>query len=165
MTLRLVLMRHAKSDWSSPGGADRDRPLNARGERAAQALGDWLRAHGYLPDLVLCSSARRTRQTLAGLALDAETRLDDRLYNADPATLLSVIRAAGHAGCLMVIAHNPGIAWLAERMLATPPAHPRFGAYPTGATLVADFDASGWSHIEPGTGRTIDFTVPRDLAG
>ena len=158
-------MRHAKSDWHSGARTDHDRPLNPRGERAAQALGEWLHARGYLPDLVQCSSARRTRQTLSGLALDTETRVMDRLYNADPGMILAAIRTAGRAGCLLVIAHNPGIAWLAETMVSAPPAHPGFGAYPTGATLVADFDTADWAHVTPGTGRVVDFTVPRDLAG
>uniref|UniRef100_UPI0035189862 SixA phosphatase family protein n=1 Tax=Nioella sp. TaxID=1912091 RepID=UPI0035189862 len=60
---RLILMRHAKSDWSL-GQPDAARPLNARGQRSAEAMGDWLREKGYLPDQILCSSAQRTRETL-----------------------------------------------------------------------------------------------------
>ena len=66
MTLQLILMRHAKSSWDDPAAADFDRPLNGRGRRSAKALGHWLRQRGWLPDRVLCSSARRTRETLDG---------------------------------------------------------------------------------------------------
>ena len=60
-TRRLILLRHAKSDW--PDVPDRDRPLAKRGRRDAPKIGRWLREHGYLPDIVICSDARRTRQT------------------------------------------------------------------------------------------------------
>ena len=60
---RLILTRHAKSDWDDPLLADHDRPLNARGRRSARLLGDWLASRGYEPEEVLCSTAARCRQT------------------------------------------------------------------------------------------------------
>ncbi|SDO60219.1 phosphohistidine phosphatase [Lutimaribacter pacificus] len=160
--MRLILMRHAKSDWSSGVTRDHDRPLNARGLRAARAMGDWLRAQGYLPDRVLCSTATRTRETLDGLRIDAPVSFETGLYHASPDTMLRILHEANGQNVLM-IGHNPGIAELAEALVATPPDHPRFFDYPTGATLVVDFQAADWSAVAAGRGASVDFVVPRDL--
>ena len=66
--MRLILIRHAKSSWANPGQGDHARPLNPRGRRAATAIGGWLADKGYVPDLILCSDAQRTRETTAGTA-------------------------------------------------------------------------------------------------
>ncbi len=163
MTFRLILMRHAKSSWDSPGLDDHARPLNDRGRRSAAALGDWLRAKGYLPDQVLCSSAVRTQETLDGLRLDAAA-VDhlSALYHAGPDAMLHVLNGATGLSVLM-LGHNPGIAAFAHLLLHARPRHARFDDYPTGATLVADFDAPGWDSVDWRTGRTADFTVPADL--
>lgn len=156
-------MRHAKSDWGTPALADHDRPLNDRGQRAAQALGKWIQARGYQPDLVLCSSALRTRQTLAGLDLDTDTHFERALYDADRAQLLSALKSARDATCVLMIAHNPGIGDLAAHLVRARPAHSRFDDYPTGATLVCDFDVSTWSDITARGGDAVDFTTPKDI--
>ena len=93
---RLILMRHAKSDWNHPGLGDHDRPLNARGIASATALGDWLRAKDYIPDAVLCSSAERTGQTLLGLALPdgVPTTFTRTLYLAEAPQMLEQLRTA-----------------------------------------------------------------------
>lgn len=160
--MRLILMRHAKSDWSSFATRDHDRPLNARGARSARAMGDWMRGHGYLPDRTLCSTATRTRETLAGLQIDAPVSYEKALYHASPDTMLHVLRGAT-GNTVLMIGHNPGIAELAEMLVRTPPHHPRFFDYPTCATLVADFDASDWTQVSPGGGNPVDFVVPREL--
>ncbi|SFR06668.1 SixA phosphatase family protein [Poseidonocella sedimentorum] len=155
-------MRHAKSDWSS-GDADHDRPLNSRGRLAAGALGDWLTGRGVLPDEILCSSARRCCETLAGLALDAPAKLQKRLYLAGPSTMFDALTAA-NGNAVLMIGHNPGIADFAMSLVTRPPKHTRFSDYPTGATLVLDFDIASWDALMPGTGRVVDFIVPRELA-
>lgn len=160
---RLILMRHAKSDWSFEQ-ADFDRPLNPRGRRAAPALGTWLRAQGALPDQVLCSSAARTRETLDLLDLDAPTHFDRALYLAEPDRMLDALRHA-KGDCVLMLGHNPGIGQLAHDLLRAAPTHPRFDAYPTCATLIAQFELDNWSDLEPGSGDTLAFTVPRDLIG
>lgn len=159
---RLVLMRHAKSDWSHEL-VDHDRPLNGRGRRSAEALGNWLRGNGYLPDAVLCSTARRTRDTLDRLNLpEAQTRFERRLYHAPPQTMLDVLKEASGDTVLMV-GHNPGIAGFAVDLVASPPAHPRFADYPTCATLVVDFALEEWDMLKTGTGAARAFTIPREL--
>jgi len=159
---RLILLRHAKSSWASAGLADHDRPLNARGRRAASAVGEWLRQEGYVPDLVLCSTARRTRETAELLRLDSEVGTLSELYHAEPAAMAGVLRRSGNAGCVLMVGHNLGIAAFAASLVERPPAHPRFLDYPTAATLVADF-ASGWADLRAGTGAVVDFIVPADL--
>ena len=159
---RLILMRHAKSDWSG-GARDHERPLNPRGYRAAVKLGDWLREQALLPDQVFCSSATRTRETLAGLELpeETETHFQRGLYLATHHNLLAAMRTAT-GETLLMIGHNPGIGWCAAEIVAEMPGHPRFGQYPTGATLVADFDVP-WHEVDWGKAIARHFVVPRDL--
>ena len=162
MTRALILMRHAKSSWDDPLLDDHDRPLNKRGRKSAQALGDWLRAQEYLPDQTLCSSSTRTRETLSGLALDTDTHFTEALYHAGAQTLLNQLQTATGAYVLM-IAHNPGIADFAERIVQAPPDHARFYDYPTGATLVARFDIDNWAEATWHSAIAEDFIIPRAL--
>lgn len=158
---RLVLTRHAKSDWDDPALADIDRPLNARGGRSARELGDWLASRGYEPEEVLCSPSVRTRQTWdevarAALAVLPEVRFVDSLYQAAPEDLLAALREAT-APTVMVIGHNPGIGGFAASLPASPPLDPEFRSYPTAATLVVDFQIDDWAEVEPGQGSVMDF--------
>lgn len=162
MTRTLILMRHAKSDWGSPGLPDHARPLNTRGAGDAPVMGDWLRHQGHLPEEVLCSTAIRTQQTLSGLALDAPVRLLPALYHADPDTMLDALQAAS-GDCVLMLGHNPGIAAFAADLVAKHPDHPRFDDYPTSATLVVTFDIHDWTALRYGTGRTLAFAIPADL--
>ncbi|QPM90759.1 SixA phosphatase family protein [Pseudooceanicola algae] len=161
---RLILMRHAKSSWGDPTLDDHDRVLNPRGRRAAKALGLWLRDRGYLPDVALVSSAARTQETFDRLGLGPSVvhRCLPQLYHAGPARLMQGLRS-GSGATLLLVAHNPGIAEFAERILTDAPAHPRFADYPTGATLVADFPAPDWASVDFGGAIPVDFIVPRDL--
>ena len=112
---RLVLKRHAKSDWGDPALPDHARPLNERGRRSATALGDWLRAMGALPDQILCSSSERTQETCARLNLPLAPELHDALYLAEAPDMLRVLRGATGSQVLM-LGHNPGIAEFAARL-------------------------------------------------
>ena len=160
---RLILMRHAKSDWSDLTASDHERTLNARGRTSADALGNWLRAQSITPDHVLCSDAARTCETLARLSLgDVATTTTRALYLAEPDVMLSKLRAC-EEDCILLIAHNPGCGMLAEMLLNNPPTHPAFYSYPTGATLIADFEITSWREVRIGTGITTGFIVPRDL--
>lgn len=162
--LRLILMRHAKSDWNHPHLGDHDRPLNKRGAASAKALGAWLRSKGYQPDQILSSSAERTGQTCAGLALpdDIPVTFTRALYLAEPETMLEVLRAAT-GRCVLMLGHNAGIAEMAERIVQAPPQNTRFADFPTGATVVVDFEAEFWNAIGWHQGQPIDFVIPREL--
>ncbi len=160
--MRLILMRHAKSDWSSMDQPDKARTLNARGQKSARAMGDWLRAHGYVPDLVLCSSAARTRQTLDLLALSSKVEFADALYLADQEEMLNCLSDAT-GQCVLMVGHNPGIAEFAIDLARETPDHPQFYNYPTCATTVFDIEADNWAELKQGCGTVLDFTVPRDV--
>jgi len=122
--LRLIIMRHAKSSWTDKKLDDFDRPLTRRGKEAAPLIGQALAAKNILPELVLCSPARRTRDTLK-LTLDAmavrpQVTCEDQLYsfgNGD--SYLKVISAQKMVNPLMVIGHNPSAQNLALRLLGS----------------------------------------------
>ena len=179
---KLVLLRHAKSAW--PDVPDHERPLARRGQRDAPVMGRWLRAAGHVPDQVLCSTARRARETwqLAQAELDAAPPVgfDDGVYWVSAVQLLDLIRRAPTAvRTLLVVGHDPAIAELALRLTATTsPAH--LGAvsdaapaamldrmrakFPTAAIAVFEF-AKNWDQLGPGTARLTHFVIPRDLPG
>jgi phosphohistidine phosphatase len=168
MTHRLLLLRHAKSSWDDASLPDHDRPLAKRGRRAAERIGAHLRSLALLPDLVLCSSARRTRETLERLALEGvESRVDDRLYGASDGEILSRIRdVSADVETLLVVGHNPGMQDLAIELSRSDPAEPadrlREG-FPTGAIAVFDVDGP-WTELTPGRARLASVLVPRKLA-
>ena len=166
MALTLILTRHAKSSWSDPTIDDFDRSLNQRGRNAAPAVASWLVARGYLPDIVLVSGARRTVETWQRMApVMPETATMESmpaLYHAGSDIILGVLKAQTPP-TVALIAHNPGIAEFAERIVKSPPKHPSFQRYPTAATMVIKFDEASWSQIGWGQGKVLDFTVPRDL--
>ncbi|WP_321829806.1 SixA phosphatase family protein [Thalassovita sp.] len=163
MSLKLILMRHAKSDWNDPLQSDHERGLNPRGQASAKALGDWLRGNGYLPDLLLSSDATRTRETWAGLVLEAEERFLRGLYLAPSIAMLEVLKQAGDAATVLMLGHNPGIADFADTLAAGHPGDADFDRYPTCATTVYQFEADSWSEVGPGMGQILNFTIPRRL--
>jgi phosphohistidine phosphatase len=127
-----MLLRHAKSDWSDEGLLDVDRPLNARGKKAAPEMALWMRKHHWMPDRILCSTAKRTRETLERMQEawqktdpawnpNLGARLVERLYLAPPQTMLEeAMAAASDVQSLLVIGHNPGIEMLATRLSDEP---------------------------------------------
>ncbi len=163
----LILMRHAKSDWSA-GQSDNLRPLNPRGRAAAKAMGDWLRDKDLVPDQVISSDATRTGQTVEGLALEAPVIFTPALYHASADTMLKVVHTA-QGKTLLIVGHNPGIADFAHRLCDTPPSHPRFMDYPTCATTVIRWDVEGWNDIgwrgDKTRGQPIEFAIPREVMG
>lgn len=167
MTLRLILARHAKSSWDNPMGDDHSRTLNKRGRKSAEAIGQWLIKKGHIPDVVLCSSAQRTRHTCELVTGPMTGQLDiifqDTLYLAAPEQMLTALHAVQGSPVVMMVAHNPGTALLAAALAVSAPTHPQFDRYPTAATTVLDFQASTWGEIGWGGGNVIDFVVPRDL--
>lgn len=124
---RLILLRHAKSDW--PDVPDRDRPLAKRGRRDAPRIGRWLREHGYQPDVVVVSAATRTRQTWDLVAPELggspAVHFEPRAYAASALTLLYLARELPERyRTALLIAHNPGLEDLATSLAAPPESHP-----------------------------------------
>jgi phosphohistidine phosphatase len=158
MRLRLIVMRHAKAG-ELPGGPDRERALRERGRRDAGSAGRWLRDHDFVPDAVICSSARRTRQTWQYLSaeLDAEPSFtaDPELYQADVSDLLDIIAATpGTPSALMYVGHNPAAAELAAGLSGTEL------DFPTAAIAVIELPGP-WADIAAGTGELIASWTPR----
>ena len=149
-------MRHALADWS-PGQDDHARNLSTEGQDQARRLGSWLKTSGHMPYHALVSDARRTYQSFAALELTCAVDLMAQLYLAEPASLRAAINAQCHHACLLLLAHNPGIAELASTLIQTPPAHAAFYTYPPGATLVLK-----WMP-EDGSAQLINFITPADL--
>ena len=168
MTLRLILIRHAKSSWSDPFADDHARPLNKRGRASAKAIGQWMAQNKYFPQVMLCSDAERTQETasliLPELHVQPELVLRSDLYLAPPQDIAAAIKSRAEI-VVGVIGHNPGIGALANSLVSAPPDHPRFLDYPTCATSVIDFHEALEGRLLPGTGRCTDFIVPRDLIG
>lgn len=170
--LRLMLLRHAKSDWPRSGGRDHERPLNARGREAAPLVGRYMTAHDLLPQHAIVSTAARTRETwsLVQQTLRARptTEFDSRIYEASPHVILdAIMRSATPARQLIVVGHNPGLQSLALALVGAGECEARarlFEKFPTGGLAVIDFDAAAWSDIRPGTGRLVCFVTPQALA-
>lgn len=168
----LTLLRHAKSGMDDPELRDFDRPLNAKGQRAAQAVGHRLREWGMRFDHVIASPAVRVVQTLAeiGRAYGAaiEPEWDRRAYLAAPTTLLDLIQAVPDAvSSLLVVGHNPGLEELAL-MLAPDRAGDRLREdievkFPTGSLAVLTFAVDRWADVAERCGTLTRFLRPRDL--
>jgi phosphohistidine phosphatase len=169
---RLLLLRHAKSCWDEPELADVDRPLASRGRAAAPAIGRYMGAEGWQPDLALCSPAVRVRETwqLVAPALGAPipTKTLRSLYLASPSRLLATVRRiAPKVRTLMMIGHNPGFGRFAVDLCGEGPrkALERMGSkFPTAALAVIDFDVDQWSEVAVAGGRLVAFVRPKDLA-
>jgi len=163
----LCLLRHAKSSWADAGLSDMQRPLTGRGRKAAGRIAGYLADHRLEPDLVLCSPARRTRQTLEllGPALleTTEVAVEDDLYGAPAADLLGRLRRLPDAaGRVLVIGHNPGLQQLAAR-LAPPAERGRLDHFPTAALAVFTLRAGGWTDLDRRPVELVAFVVPREL--
>lgn len=153
----LVLVRHAKSDWGDPAQADHDRPLNARGERDAPKMAARLAETGLRPELILSSTALRARTTAAAFAeaLGAELRLDADLYGAPGSHLLAAAAATGLRR-VVVVAHDPGMTVLAERLSGG-----GIGHMPTCAVAAFTWQTDDWDVATAVDPDTWTFETPR----
>jgi phosphohistidine phosphatase len=168
----VLLLRHAKSAWSDAGLADHDRPLSRRGERAAEAMADHLSRKAPRPDLILCSTAVRARQTLAPLmhrlaAPAPPLALEKGLYLASEAALFARLQAIEDSvGTVLLIGHNDGI-WQLAAALAQRGRAASLAAlqekFPTGALAVLRSPAEHWRQLAIETAELAAFVRPRDL--
>lgn len=166
-------MRHAKSAWPEDI-PDHDRPLAPRGRRDAPAAGDWLREAGCVPDRVLCSTARRTRQTwqLAEEKLGAhpEAVFEDRVYGASGAELLDLARQTpADVRTLLIVGHDPAMRGLTLELASEQPGDAEAEAlgrvrakYPTAGIAILSFSGD-WAELSPGQARLAEFVVPADF--
>jgi len=168
---RLGLLRHAKSDWDGES-EDFERPISARGRRAAAAMGTAMREWGIAFDTLLASPARRVAETIAMV----ETKYgplgageEPRIYLASDRTLLDLVRAApDDSSSLLLLGHNPGLHRLALRLAGSgePELCARLGEkYPTATLAMLDLDIARWRDAGPGCGTLTMFLRPQDLEG
>ncbi|MHC3472242.1 SixA phosphatase family protein [Streptomyces sp. 7R007] len=165
---RLVVLRHAKSAWPA-GVADHERPLAPRGRRDAPAAGRALAEADCLPDLALCSTAARARQTWelasAQWGTPPPVRSDPRLYAADAADLLAVVREVPpEVETLLLIGHNPGLEDLVLDLAGDgldDTLEEVRTKFPTSAIAVLAWHGTGWRALAPGTALLTDVLVPR----
>lgn len=168
-TRRLILLRHAKSDYPA-GVADLDRPLDERGRADAPRVGAYLAAEGLIPDLALVSPARRTAQTWTGVSAPLEgARMETvpSLYDAPARRILDAVHGVpAKVTSLMVIGHNPGLADLAILLASKGSREARAAMrkkFPTAALAVIDFEAEGWDALDTKGGVLDRFVTPRTL--
>jgi phosphohistidine phosphatase len=165
----LYVLRHAKSDWGDSSLEDFDRPLNARGKKAAKAIGKELRKRKIKPDLVFASPAVRAQQTIEcvqdayGGRFDVENQ--PRIYGSGPETLADLVRSApDDVDRLLVVGHNPGLQDLVVKLSG--PGELLDEAtekFPTAALAEIRFDTKSWSAIAPGQGVLECLVRPRNL--
>ena len=159
----VLLFRHAKSDWEADYGTDHDRPLNKRGRRTAKLMGRFLAAAQELPDLVLCSSARRAQDTLR-LAVEAgdwrcRQQQTPELYAASPKSAIQVLRMQDERiGRLMLVGHEPTWSTLAGELIGAGQLR-----MPTAAIARIDVDADRWSDVDAGRGELVWLVNPKLL--
>lgn len=183
MTLTLLLLRHAKSGWDNPDLDDIERPLAPRGVEAAPRMGAYIAAAGLKPDLVLCSTAERTRQTLSLMLPhlgEPQPEIDyaPALYLAAASELIERIRTIapppGGPGDprsamprrVMLVGHNPGMHSAAMTLAGSGRRHDitaLASKFPTAALAVLTFDSPRWRDVRPASGHLAAFVTPRTL--
>jgi phosphohistidine phosphatase len=169
--LTLSLLRHAKSSWKNPALPDRERPLASRGQSDAPLMGKAMAERSLDPELVLCSSARRTRDTLAlvlpELKVEPKVVYEDQLYHASAEEMLEMMRALQPgASRVLMVGHNPEIQSLAIDLVGSGPKHLRERLrekYPTAGLAVINFQSGLWSSVTVNSGTLNLFLTPGEL--
>ncbi|MEC4017755.1 SixA phosphatase family protein [Streptomyces sp. H27-D2] len=165
---RIVLLRHAKADW--PAVSDHDRPLADRGRQDAPAAGSWLASAGVTPELALCSTAIRTRETwklvVHELPHRPRTVYEERLYEASLGDLLALLNETSEdVDDLLLVGHNPGMHILADALSGESDGdlltRMNRGGFPTASVAVITFTGS-WKSVEHGVGRLTGYWAPHD---
>jgi phosphohistidine phosphatase len=169
--MRLMLLRHAKTEKGAPGMPDRERALDQRGRDDGPRIGAYMAQHALLPARALVSTAQRTRQTWEGVAgawpKPCPVDFVEQLYNASPEAILDVIReAAPAADGLLVIGHNPGLHDAARLLIASGAVEARERlneGLPTSGLVVIDVPGNDWRRLHARAGRLERFVTPRSL--
>ena len=165
--MQLLLLRHAKSDWST-GEPDHERPLSKRGQHDARRMGEWFARNAMPPTLVICSTARRARQTLELFNQTADIpgsiiHSSPRLYHAGLQPLLALIGEHRQQSSLMLVGHNPGLDQLLVHLVDAPLPRTKKGKLMTTATLaVLELDTPTGTE-SPASAKLVQLVRPKDL--
>lgn len=167
----LILLRHAKSSWADVTLDDHDRPLNRRGMDAAPVIGAWLAHRDYHPDVILCSSSRRTRQTVelmrSSMPSLPEPQVERKLYHSTPSEMLyRLATLQNRSSTAMLVGHQPGIGSFLRKLSdgsEKQRCHRAFEHFPTAAAAVLELPIDAWADLTFGIGQFVDFAKPREL--
>jgi len=169
---RLGLFRHAKSDWSDSDLRDFDRGLNARGRKAAAAMGQHIATHGICWQHAIASPASRVRQTIDGAARAAGTCppvvWEERAYLANAALLMEILRQVGEQSENVILCgHSPGLEHLLHELAGQDQANPLLARikhkFPTACFAVIELDIEEWHELAPGCGKLVHVALPREI--
>lgn len=158
----LYLVRHAKSSWKELDVDDIDRPLNKRGKRDAPFMGQRLKQHGVLPDLMLSSPAKRALRTARTIAKEldypkGDILIEDGLYLQGISAILQVIRALDDRhDTIMLFGHNPDFTTLAEHLTDY-----QIDNIPTCGIFCIDFNVGSWKEVAEANGNFVFFDYPK----
>ncbi len=168
---KVILLRHGKSSWDDPALDDHDRPLNPRGRAAAPVIGEWLAHRKHVPDLVLCSSSKRTRQTVKGMKSAMPTLpepvIERQLYHASPCDMRErLTKLPKDVDTVLLVGHQPGLGSLVRKLSNGSESRRckrAFEHFPTAAAAVLELDVEDWSELEYEKASFVDFAKPREL--
>jgi len=165
----LILLRHAKSDWQHEGLSDIQRPLNSRGHKDALTIGKWMAEHHLTPEWVLCSTAQRTRETLAQLNKsltipESLIQFEERLYQASLEQLLQLLdQCPQDLDQILLIGHNPGVEQLLGYLCGNTVPLSSSGKLMSTATLAQVALPDDWKQLPEGCGKLLDIIRPKEL--
>jgi phosphohistidine phosphatase len=166
---RLLLLRHARAAWAEPGMRDFDRPLDSAGQADADAVGSVMVSAGYIPDRVICSSARRARETWDAVSKRLAGRIEviftDQLYITDATGYVNFIRDNGAAASLLIVGHNPMIEDVCFGLAANgaeSATNARSSGFPACGLAVIGFPG-GLAGVAPSSGYLDAFHTPADF--
>lgn len=161
---RLVVIRHAKSDWGDPHKSDFERPLNERGKRDSPTMAERLKAKEIYPDLIISSTAKRAQKTARIFAEHLHYNpekivLTDELYECSTADVYHVIHSmGGDAKTIFIFGHNPTLTYFVNELAGV-----RIDNIPTCGIAVMEIKKK-WSELEAESGRLLDFDYPKKTA-
>jgi phosphohistidine phosphatase len=164
---QLFVLRHAKSSWDDPGLDDHERPLAPRGRRAVNVMAEHLHANEIEPALVLCSSSRRTQETLEGINPGGQQLIEPELYAATTSAIIERLRRVPEdVDSVMLIGHNPAIQTLVLRLAAGDARSDLSEVqrkFPTAALATLTLECA-WNELGPGCARLVAFVRPKQLS-
>ena len=164
----ILLLRHAKSDWSNPALSDIDRPLAKRGLKDAPRMGKVLRRLDSMPDLIVSSPSMRTRQTVELSATEngyrGQVQWNESLYGGGFLDYLSVLKnLSDETERPMLVGHNPGMEEVLSALLTPRKSTPSGGIHirvPTAGLAFHEANIHRWEEIEPGVCTLRWFLIP-----
>jgi phosphohistidine phosphatase len=170
MTRELLLLRHAKSDWTGVIAGDFDRPLAKRGKAEAPEVGRWLKGQGLVPNRVISSPAKRARQTAKrvceALGYDhSKVTWEPRVYEAQLGDLLAVLaECPATARRVLLVGHNPGLEYLLTHLGGDAAVAAEDGKLLPTATVAHLELPDDWALLDPACGRVLSITRPAQMA-